>query len=69
VERALGIARELLALPPRAMATTRALARRDLVEIFDARQEATFARFSDDWFSPETQGAMRALVERLKKKV
>jgi enoyl-CoA hydratase/carnithine racemase len=68
VERALEVARDLLALPPRAMATTRELTRRPLVELFDAQQEATFARFVDDWFSDETQGAMRALVERLKKK-
>ena len=68
VERALEVARGLLALPPRAMSATRELCRRGLVEIFDARQEATFARFADDWFSRETQGAMRALVERLKQK-
>ena len=66
-ERGLEVARELLALPARAMRTTRELCRRELVELFDARQEATFARFVDDWFSEETQGAMRALVERLKK--
>lgn len=68
VERALEICRDLLALPPRAMAITRALCRRDLVELFDAQQEATFARFIDDWFSEETQSALRALVERLKKR-
>jgi enoyl-CoA hydratase/carnithine racemase len=68
VERALELARDLVALPPRAMTATRELCRRELVELFDARQEATFARFADDWFSSETQGAMRALVERLKKK-
>jgi len=68
VERAVEIARDLLALPPRAMSTTRDLCRRDFLELYDARQEATFARFVDDWFAEETRSAMRALVERLKKK-
>ncbi len=68
VARALEVAGGLLTLPPRAMTSTRALCRRQLVELFDARSEETFARFVDDWFSAETQGAMRALVERLKKK-
>jgi enoyl-CoA hydratase/carnithine racemase len=65
VDRALGTARTLLALPPRAMARTREHCRRPLIESFDERQEATFARFVDEWFSDETQGAMRALAERL----
>jgi enoyl-CoA hydratase/carnithine racemase len=68
VPRAIELAGELVALPPRAMATTRALCRRELVELFDARSEETFGRFVDDWFSAETQGTMRALVERIKKK-
>ncbi len=68
VERALEICRDLLRLPARAMRVTRELCRRELVELFDAQQEATFARFVDDWFSEETQGALRALVERLKKR-
>lgn len=68
VGRALEVARELLALPQGAMSRTREMSRRELVELFDARQEAAFARFVDDWFSDETQGAMRALVARLKKK-
>lgn len=68
VERALELARDFLTLPPRAMATTRTHCRRELVELFDARSEATFARFIDDWYSPETQTTLRALVERLKKK-
>ncbi len=68
VERALEICRDLLRLPGRAMRVTRELCRRELVELFDAQQEATFARFVDDWFSEETQGALRALVERLKKR-
>jgi enoyl-CoA hydratase/carnithine racemase len=68
VDRALEAARGLLALPPRAMARTRELCRRPLVEAFDARQEATFERFVDEWFSDETRAAMRALAERLQQK-
>jgi enoyl-CoA hydratase/carnithine racemase len=68
VERALERARDHLALPPTAMARTRELSRARLVELFDAQQEATFARFVDDWFSAETQGALHALVARLQKK-
>lgn len=68
VPRALELAGELVALPPHAMATTRELCRRELVELFDARSQETFARFVDDWFSGETQDAMQALVERIKKK-
>jgi len=65
---ALERAAEYLALPPAAMARTRALCRSRLRELFDEQQEATFARFVDDWFSVETQGAMHALVERLRAK-
>lgn len=68
VERALERCRDLLELPPRAMSNTRALCRRDLVEAFSHQEERTYERFVDDWFGPETQGAMRALVERLKNK-
>ena len=68
VERALALSRDLLKLPPRAMANTRALCRRDLVDAFSHQEERTYERFVDDWFGPETQGAMRALVERLKSK-
>ncbi len=68
VERALERCRDLLALPPRAMATTRALCRAGLVAAFDDQQAGTFTRFVDDWFGAETQGAMRALVDRLRKK-
>ena len=68
IERALERARDYLELPPAAMARTRALCRSRLVALFDAEEEATFARFVDEWFSTETQGAMRALVERLQKK-
>jgi len=68
VERASERARSYLELPPAAMARTRELCRGRLVELFAAQERETLARFVDDWFSQETQGAMRALVERLKNK-
>jgi Delta3-Delta2-enoyl-CoA isomerase len=68
VERALERCRDLLALPPRAMASTRALCRAGLVAAFDEQKAGTLSRFVDDWFGAETQGAMRALVDRLRKK-
>ncbi|GMU64490.1 MAG: enoyl-CoA hydratase [Acidobacteriota bacterium] len=68
VERAVAKAGELVALPARAMAATRELARRDLVESFAREERATWEAFVEDWFSAETQAALRALVERLSKK-
>ncbi|MEO8276441.1 MAG: enoyl-CoA hydratase/isomerase family protein [Thermoanaerobaculia bacterium] len=65
VERALELCRDLLALPPKAMASTRALSRSALVTAFDRQQQDTYDRFVDDWFGAETQGAMQALVSRL----
>lgn len=68
VPRALTLARDLIKLPPKAMATTRTLCRRNLVEAFARQEERTYERFLADWFGAETQAAMRALAERLKKK-
>ena len=65
VERALQVARDWLVLPPRAMAKTRALARRDLAETFAREERSTRESFVADWFSRETQGTLRALVEKL----
>ncbi|MEA2603640.1 MAG: hypothetical protein QOF89_4632 [Acidobacteriota bacterium] len=70
VARAIDWCNAVLALPPQAMAETRRLARADLVSLF-AANEATEAEISglvDQWFSPETRGAMQALVERLAKR-
>lgn len=68
VERAHEVARDYLALPPAAMRRTRALARSPLREIYDAEERATWEAFVDDWFSPETQGALAALVAKLKQR-
>jgi 3,2-trans-enoyl-CoA isomerase len=67
VARAIEWCNALLALPPEAMATTRRLVRADLVSLF-AATEAEVAVLLDQWFSDETQGALRALVERLAKR-
>ncbi|MCK9489624.1 MAG: enoyl-CoA hydratase/isomerase family protein [Xanthomonadales bacterium] len=58
--------RNLLALPRQAMLSTRRLARRDLDEIFTSSEHGDFQAMTDAWFGDETQGAMRALVARLK---
>ncbi len=57
----------LLRLPPRALAATRALVRADLAAEL-AADDAELDQRVADWFSDETQGALRALVERLKKR-
>jgi Delta3-Delta2-enoyl-CoA isomerase len=64
VERAVEWCGQLLALPPGAMATTRRQARADLVRLFDEPQEEIGA-VADAWFSDETQGVLRGIVERL----
>lgn len=68
VPRAIEVARDYLAVPPNAMRRTRELARRDVAAIFEAEQRETWQSFVDDWFAAETQGALRAVVERLAKK-
>jgi 3,2-trans-enoyl-CoA isomerase len=67
VTRAVEWCNALLALPPQAMAITRHLARADLVSLFAANEDE-LAGLVDQWFSAETQGALRALVERLAKR-
>lgn len=67
VPRAIEWCNALLALPPQAMAKTRRLVRTDLVSLFD-ENETELAGLVDQWLSPETQGPLRALVERLGKK-
>jgi Delta3-Delta2-enoyl-CoA isomerase len=69
VERAVGWCQRLLALPAEAMRSTRRLARAELVAIFEKDLEQELERVIASWWSPETQGTLRALVERLGKKV
>jgi enoyl-CoA hydratase/carnithine racemase len=68
VERAVEWCRSLLALPPEAMASTRRLVRAGLASLFAEGNEDELAGLVEQWFSEETQGALRALVERLKRK-
>ena len=67
VERAVAWCGERLALPPGAHDFTRDLGRRTLLAVFEGADKELDG-LVDVWFSPETQGAMTALVERLKKK-
>lgn len=66
IPTALTRARELLALPPVAMNTTRLAGKARLIEAYG--NSADVATATDWWFSSETQTEMRKLVERLAKK-
>jgi enoyl-CoA hydratase/carnithine racemase len=68
VDRAVERCQRLLALPAEAMASTRRLARGDLVAIFAADLEPELQRVVASWWSAETQESLRALAERLRKK-
>lgn len=63
---ALARTRELLALPPVAMNTTRLAGKARLIEAYGNCSDVATA--TDWWFSTETQAEMRKLVERLAKK-
>jgi Delta3-Delta2-enoyl-CoA isomerase len=68
VERAVEWCRSLLSLPPRAMATTRNLARADLAALFEEETGAEVDGVLEDWFSEETQRTLRELLERIGKR-
>lgn len=68
VERALAWSRAVANHPPTALALTRAAVRADLHAAVEAAAAIDQKNFIDDWFSPEAQGALRALVARLAKK-
>ncbi len=63
---ALARARELLALPPVAMNTTRLAGKARLIDAYTNCTDVATA--TDWWFSTETQAEMHKLVERLAKK-
>jgi hypothetical protein len=67
VSRALEWCQAVLALPAEAMAVTRRNARADLVGLFD-NVEPELEAVTEAWWRPQTQHALRALVERLGKK-
>ncbi len=58
----------MLALPPQAMIATRLQARADLVALFTQTSNHEPDEVLAMWWSPETQAALRALVEQLEKK-
>lgn len=66
VPRALDRARELAALPQRARDVTRSRMRSDLVDIVARYRAADCAFLAEEWFRPEVQEPLRALVNRLK---
>lgn len=68
VPRALAWCEKLLELPPTALRKTRSLARAPLRAPFADLDEIAQERFLDDWFSLETQTALKALANRLSKK-
>ena len=65
VSRALEYLEGLLRLPPIAMNRTRLIGKARLLEVLD--DDADVESTTKNWFSDETQAAMEALVESLKK--
>ena len=68
VEQAVRWCQTLLALPADAMAATRLEARADLVAIFQRDLDRELEKVIAAWWSPETQGTLRTLAEKLEKK-
>jgi len=69
VERAIEWCERVLALPSESMNLTRRDARADLRAIFEKDLEPELQWVTERWWSPSTQATLRALVERLGKKV
>jgi 3,2-trans-enoyl-CoA isomerase len=67
VPRAVAWAHDLLARPRAAMSATRLISRRPLVAVFDDLGDEALEAIVDQWFAPEPQATLRALVARLKK--
>ena len=57
---------QVIEAPSQALAETRSVLRRDLVEAIRSRREEDTGRLADQWFEPELQSAIGELVERLK---
>lgn len=58
----------MLALPPVAYASTRALVRRDLVDLMARARSTDEASLLEAWTGPETRAALAALMARLAKR-
>ncbi|HZX80554.1 MAG TPA: enoyl-CoA hydratase/isomerase family protein [Lysobacter sp.] len=65
--RAIAWLRALAALPRQPMLETRAIARADAVEALQARH-IELERFVEAWYAPDSQAALRAVLERLGKR-
>ncbi len=68
IERALDWTHKVASHPPTALARTRAATRADLIAAVETAAAADLRTFIDHWWSPEAQGALRALLARLTKK-
>jgi len=68
VSSALEWCEDLLARPSQAMLRTRAVARADLVALYDSPERVFSDDFTAAWSSEETQATMRGLMARLKEK-
>ena len=68
VERAHAWLARILALPPVAYSATRALVRRDLVELMERAATTDEQALLDAWTGPETRAALGALLARLAKR-
>jgi Delta3-Delta2-enoyl-CoA isomerase len=68
VERALEWCRTITALPLNAMSRTRAASRAALVRLMDEGLAGEIDQLVDNWFHPETQAVLRAVVQRMAEK-
>jgi enoyl-CoA hydratase/carnithine racemase len=68
VERALDWCQAITALPPKAMSGTREAARAGLVRFMDEGLAGEMDQLVENWFDPEAQAALHAMVERLAQK-
>jgi 3,2-trans-enoyl-CoA isomerase len=64
IARAMELAAECAALPPKAYRQTRAMVRADLARLFDATPEAIAAQMGDEWVTDETRERMSAILAR-----
>ncbi len=67
ITRAISWCENLLALPRKAMLSTRKIARAELAGLFSTLGEQDIANFIEDWNDEPTQAALHALVAKLGK--
>jgi enoyl-CoA hydratase/carnithine racemase len=66
VDSAIQWCESMVGLPQRAMALTRSVVRRDVVELLDRHRESDQEVLLEEWFREDSQGPLRQLMERLK---